>query len=78
METSLTAIEFLQKLPEPIKSEAIAQADRQQLKTREHECHNIECALACCFIWSDTPQGYEYWKTTALNYSLASLNVQVV
>ncbi len=78
METSLTAIKILEQLPEPIKSEALAEAKKQKLETRFMECPSLQCALACCFVWSQSPQGYDYWSKIAINYSLILLNIQVV
>lgn len=78
MGNSLTAIEYLKALPEPIKSEALAEAEKQNLETRLMDCPSLECALACCFVWSTSPQGYDYWFKIAHNYSLILLNIKVV
>lgn len=57
-----TALEHLDDLPEPIRSQAIAEARRQDISTLFEYCHSLSSALTMAFIWGQSPQGSAYWS----------------
>lgn len=81
METSLTAIEFLQKLPEPIKTKALSAAESQCLETANMPVDTISMALSVAFLWDKTREGRAYWLEVSykslLGESLETLNIQL-
>jgi hypothetical protein len=65
-----TILEFLEELPEPQRSEALANA-----KNPVYGCEadkefgglarlvpSARVALSSAFVWSLSPQGFEYWR----------------
>lgn len=60
METkSKTIIEWFNELPEPFKSQAIANTSKNMLN---EVAYDILAALSYAFTWSKTPEGIYYWK----------------
>ena len=51
--------EHLQELPEPARSQALANMWWEDAETR---CADPAYALYQAFNWSRSPQGYRYWK----------------
>lgn len=58
------AIEFLKKLPEPYRSQAIENYEKETslgyIKERK-TCSNISNSIICGFSWKKSNQGAEYW-----------------
>lgn len=71
METELTAMQQLEKLPEPFRSKAIKAANAQSLETRNLPAHSISSALAVSFLWNKTKEGAAYWGEVARTYILS-------
>jgi hypothetical protein len=54
-----TVKEYLQELPEPARSQALA---NMWWEDADSIYPNIKIALYQAFNWSKSPQGYQYWK----------------
>lgn len=55
-----TIQEWYEDLPEPIRSQAIANAAKEGKEANEAE--SLAQAIAMGFVWSDTPERYPYWE----------------
>lgn len=61
-----TIREWLEELPEPYRSEALKNADKDKLDAMEDL---LSHAIAEAFDWEDSPQGFDYWNNQYLiNY----------
>jgi hypothetical protein len=56
-----TIREHLNDLPEPYRTEALAN-NRHQFNWDVVYEDDVSEAILGAFNWSDTPQGYEYWS----------------
>lgn len=62
--TFLTLRGHLKKLPEPFRSQAIANTDKGAL--RHKAARTLADAVYCAFAWDITPEGYDYWHDLTL------------
>lgn len=53
----------LKKLPEPYRTQAIANTDRSILKHKA--IRTVKDAVWVAFSWEESPEGYEYWHKFA-------------
>ncbi len=71
-------MDYLMELPEPIKSQAIANYKKQKMVTAEHqfifaemdaelEKKSIATALVHAFSWTASNEGVNYWNDVANN-----------
>ncbi len=63
-----TIREWLEELPEPYRGQALANGEDSSLLDVDHE--TLYEALADLFVWEDSPQGDEYWRTLAQGKAL--------
>ena len=63
--SALKAIDYLQQLPEPVKSQALEAVEEQKLETANMECFTLSMALSVAFLWDNTKQGRSYWLNIA-------------
>lgn len=63
-ETPTTIKGWLQTLPEPARSQAIANAEKVYVNGNldEVEASSIGTALLSAFKWKTSPEGTEYWS----------------
>lgn len=61
-DTEKTALEYLDDLPEPIRSQAIKEARKQDISTLFAPCYSTAAALPLAFLWTFSEQGWEYWQ----------------
>jgi hypothetical protein len=52
-----TILEWYEELPEPIRSQAIANNNLSDFK----KSSSLERAIQEAFLWDDTPEGFDYW-----------------
>lgn len=59
--------DWLQILPEPYRTEALANSDDEvsELTETDYEPINLAEALGAWFVWDGTPQGHGYWSQVA-------------
>jgi hypothetical protein len=61
-----TLHQWLMELPEPIKTKALLNIDRQRRgKWVGHECRDLSEAINMAFFWDKTPEGHFYWLQIA-------------
>lgn len=63
-----TILEFLWKMPQPYQDQAIKNGKDNLYK--DFVGKTIKDALMSAFVWSDSPEGSQYWKDFIDNYLL--------
>ena len=58
-------INWLKKLPEPYKSQAIENCKKDRPYSGDCINSSLWGALAGSFVWKETPHGGEYWKAVS-------------
>lgn len=72
---SLSIKEWLETLPEPYKSEAIAEYERQYSEQRLYQdSFFLSTALMRAFYWEDSTQGLDYWLNILLKAQKGEFN----
>lgn len=61
---------WLNKLPEPAKSQALENVKQYDKKSLNLKSSNIIDAIGNAFVWFDSPQGHDYWENIADNYDI--------
>ena len=56
-----TIKEWLEDLPDPIRSEALANLDNYEPYMGDKTTEILSIAIGGAFCWSDTPQREQYW-----------------
>lgn len=59
-----TPREWLQELDEPYRTQAINNCDDDWLDNTT-DCDTLFSAITNGFIWTDTPEGWDYWSELA-------------
>jgi len=57
-----TIRELLEQLPEPYRSQAIANSTANELKKVDGSIDSPRVALQTAFIWQDSREGLSYWR----------------
>lgn len=57
----VTLKELLNKLPEPVRSQAIKNTTNDRLELTFRPNYNPYIALSSAFHWEKSPEGFEYW-----------------
>lgn len=74
-----TVKQWLEELPEPIRTQAFENVEKQNrgdvLKNvLYHEFNLFKRALNTAFIWGNSNEGYEFWNKVSLSYIPISSN----
>jgi hypothetical protein len=56
-----TVKEWLNELPEPYRSQAIENCDKECPEEFERRVGDAQSALCNSFTWDESPQGADYW-----------------
>lgn len=62
MEETKTVREWLNELPEPIRSRAIRNAEDYHKPFLDESEISLREAVLGAFLWSETPEGNEFWS----------------
>lgn len=54
--------ELFEELDEPYRSQAIENAENNEIDIDEAMTYNVRNALNAGFVWANTDQGHEYWS----------------
>lgn len=60
-----TIREWYEELPEPYKTEALANCEKQSTldwNTADATCNKLSEAVAFGFLWQNTPENEDYWQ----------------
>lgn len=68
MEKTKTIREWLNELPEPIRSRAIrnAENDLAPLLLLKESVSSLNRAIDAAFFWDDTPEGFYFWSAVSI------------
>lgn len=75
----MKTIEWLEELPEPIKTKALNNLKRQNKKSLsrklgDYPVDSLKSALKGAFRWSDSPEGLHFWIKVALGKYEEAIN----
>lgn len=61
-------VEWLQEMPEEIKSKAIINAQKEDPEALEMLSPNLFFSLLLAFTWSSSLEGTDYWENVFINH----------
>jgi hypothetical protein len=61
-----TALQWLDTLPSEVREKALRHSVSSSL---QEDCNSLYDALALAFVWENTPDGDEYWRGIANEYT---------
>ena len=72
---SKTVKEWLSELEEPQRSQALANMETYCTMAGDLPAKSLYLALSSAFVWSQAPEGYEYWSSFCFTLSKKTPNV---